>query len=432
MDDHLQSCGRHVAADQFSEFLFAQPIESNIVHFVTVPFALIFAWYRYRFELVDVITRQAISLLVIVVVISGGFRFLPTVDASLQPLLGYVLAIVGFTLVRVAGKALYGLWMPPAREQKLFRREFPLQLGQCESAAQAVSLAEQELGRLFQCEVWINRESDGEAARLIRIPETPEVVMELGYIRGIRPWFSAALTIANEAALHLQSTLHVLEWRAIQHRTELNNQALQTLAARAERDAMRAQIRPHFFFNVLNAMHTYVRDDPDQAQYVIELMADLMRGIAQTTDQDTYPLAREIELAHTYLKIERVRYGDRLQFELDVDEELREHPIPPFSIQPLVENAIKYSVDSQLQRARVSVSVKRRLDQLQIVVTDNGPGLDQTDKPDGLGLALENIRDRLDKLYAGRASLRLESAEFEGTLAILTLPWGSPEGDVSQ
>ncbi len=412
-----------IAADNFFDIFYELAFESNLVHFVTVPFALTFAWYRYRFELVDVILKQAVSLLVVVITISIGGRFLASVENAIQPLFAYVLAFVALGLIRVSGKALYGLWLPPSAAQEVFQRRFPLLLGQCTNAEQAISTTEEELGKLFQCGVCINKEADFEAAKVIEIDEATPLHIELDYIRGVRPWFSEALTLVKEAALQLHNTLDVLEWRAIQHRTELNNQALQTLAARAERDAMRAQIRPHFFFNVLSTMHSYVRDDPEQAELVIELLADLMRSIAQTADQDTYPLSREIDLAHTYLKIESVRHGERLDFSVDVDQSLHDHPIPPFSLQPLVENAIKYSVDSQLQKAEIALTARRSSDSLQIVVSDNGPGPQLANRKDGLGLALNNIRDRLDKLYGDSGSLRLETAKEGGALATLTIPW---------
>lgn len=412
-----------VAADNLSGFRPGGLSETNFVHFVTVPFALVFAWYRYRFALVDVIVRWALGLVVIVTVVVIGYRTIPSLIEQLQPLAVYLLAIFGFFLTRFSGKALDNIWMPDARTVRKFNAQFSIQLAQCETPQQANALTETELGRLFQCSAWVNRETTEDTACTIELNDEPPVRIHLSYIRGLRPWFSQARNIANEAALHLQSTLHVMEWRDIQHRTELNNQALQTLAARSELDAMRAQIRPHFFFNVLNTMHSYIVEDPVKAQLVIELLADLMRSIAKTTDQDTYPLSQEIELARVYLNIEQARFGDRLNFQLDVDEELLDHPIPPFSIQPLVENAVKFSVDSQLGTAEIRVAIQRREDYVEVTVTDNGTGLQDNEKSKGLGMALSNIRDRLEKLYQGDASLQLEADDKQGTRATLSIPW---------
>lgn len=418
-----------IALDSLGEHLLGAVSRTSLVHFVTVPFALIYGWYRYRFELIDVVIRWAIALFAIQVVVVTGYLQLPLLEPALQPLAVYFLAMGGYFLARVSGKLLLGLWMPAQSTVKRFRATFSMQLAQCDTPQQALDLTEEKLGRLFQCSVKVNRPPGEDVARSLELGDEPPIAMHLGYIRGLRPWFSQGLAVANEAALHLQSTLQVMAWREIQHRTQLNNQSLQTLAARAERDAMRAQIRPHFFFNVLNTMHTYVKEDPDQAQRVIELMAELMRAMAKTTDQDTYPLSQELSLAHTYLQIEQVRFGDRFTFELDIDKTLLEYPVPPFSIQPLVENAVKYSVDSQLEPARIVVSVKRLDDSVQITVADNGRGLSAHGKSDGLGMALSNIRDRLEKLYGAQGNLDLTPASHSGTLATLRIPWhGANEG----
>lgn len=420
-----------IALDNLIDPVVGTTNKTSLVHFVTVPFALIYGWYRYRFDLIDVVIRWAIALFAIQVVVVIGYLQLPSLEPTLQPLAVYFLAMSGYFLARFSGKLLLGLWMPAQSTVKRFRATFSMQLAQCDTPQQAIELTEEKLRHLFQCSVRVNRPPGENTARSLELGDEPPIAMHLGYIRGLRPWFSQGLAVANEAALHLQSTLHVMAWREIQHRTQLNNQSLQTLAARAERDAMRAQIRPHFFFNVLNTMHSYVKEDPEQAQRVIELMADLMRGMAKTTDQDTYPLSQELELARTYLKIEQVRFGERFTFNLDVDDTLLEYPIPPFSIQPLVENAVKYSVDSQLEPAHIVVSVHRRDDSVEITVTDNGPGLHANDKSEGLGMALGNIRDRLEKLYDGQASLHLTAASLRGTLATLQIPWRSSAAGTS-
>ncbi len=165
----------------------------------------------------------------------------------------------------------------------------------------------------------------------------------------------------------------------------------------------------------------------------MELLAELMRGVVQSSEKDLYPLEREINLAKTYLAIEQIRHGDRLEFEINISDDLMNHPVPPFSVQPLIENAVKYSLDAQLGVATIMVKATRVRQQLVITVTDNGPGIGKdSTHTGGLGMALGNIRERLNKLYSGKGSLRLLPGKCGGTDAVLSTPWNnSNREDVS-
>jgi signal transduction histidine kinase len=418
-----------VSADEIFELVGVKFTDERIVHFVTVPFALLFSWYRCRFVLVDLVLKQSIYLFTTVAAVIAGTAFIPQLSDSIQVMAIFGLVLVAILVARSINYLLDALWMPKESLRSQFQRQFPIELNHCTSAQQAIAKTEQSLGQLFAAEVVINRQFQGEAAEHISIPEQPALKLELGYIKGIYPWFSAAMAIANGAAIYLHSHLKVIELRAQQHQQELDNHELETLAARAERDAMRAQIRPHFLFNVLNTLHSFVHQQPKEAERIIELLADLMRGVIRNSAEDTYPLQQELELAKTYLTIETIRHGDRLEFSFDVDESFYQHPILPFSLQPLVENAVKYSLDAQLGKASIVVTVRHINQQLVLVVSDNGPGPGASSNGEGLGFALGNIRDRLNKLYGDRGSLVLEAGQQGGTQAILSMPWQDPKGN---
>jgi Histidine kinase/Histidine kinase-, DNA gyrase B-, and HSP90-like ATPase len=398
------------------------PGHDTAIHFVTVPFGIIFAWYRYRWVLVDVIAKRFIGLLFILTAVYIGALTLPLTKPILQPFSVIVIALMTYGLARVGTRALDSLWMPGAQELRLFKQRFSLDLGSSVSQAQAIAVTEKALGELFTTDVGVNRTLI-DLAQTIEINESPYLEIRLGHIKGIFPWFSESLAIANEVALQLHNHLKLMGLRAKQHQQDLNMRELQTLAARAERDAMRAQIRPHFLFNVLNTLHSFVRRDPEQAERVIELLSELMRGVVDMSERDTYPLYREIELAEYYLQLEKIRYGERLRFSIEVDQTLACHQVPPFSIQPLVENAVKFSVDEQLQGAEVHISARRVADKLLIRVTDNGPGLQCVNQQEGLGVAINNIRERIDKLYGKAGSLQLFAGERGGARAELVLPF---------
>lgn len=400
-----------------------QPVLTTVARFVTVPVAIVFAWYRYRLELIDVIAKQFACLAVVVTGVAIGSAWIPAVPDSLQPLAILLTALVDVYVLLWVNAGLSRLWMPGEMTREVFSRTFPRELSRCVDAGRSIAYCEQSLTKLFKTEVGVNRPLD-DPIEVVELTDPPAVRIELGAIKTLYPWFSEALQLVRDAAQFLRGHLQVLSLQKEQHRQLLSNRELSELAARAELQAMRAQIRPHFLFNVLNTIHSSIRDSPERAEKTLELLAGLMRGVAQSSTLDRYPLRRELELAETYLQIEQIRFGDRLSYRIDVDPEWLEESVPPFSVQPLVENAVKFSIDGQLGEAKVSVEVVAGQDSLEIRVTDNGPGPGSGGEGsrEGLGIALENIRERLGKLYGDRARLSLDAVPKGGTMAVLSIP----------
>jgi LytS/YehU family sensor histidine kinase len=247
----------------------------------------------------------------------------------------------------------------------------------------------------------------------------------LGHIRGWIPWLSQANSWARTAAMYLQSHLQ----NQASHANSLKAEELSTLAARAELDAMRAQIRPHFLFNTLNSIHSFVRADPARAESVIEQLSELMRSVLASPDEDMIPLEKELNTVKNYLAIEKARYGDRLIYTIDVPPVLENWMIPPFSIQPLVENVMKHGVDAQFEPVTLSIQAESiqatahgKLISIQVI--DDGPGLAATNR--GLGMAMKNIKARLTRLYGDEANLSLVTNKSGGLTATLTVPETPP------
>jgi signal transduction histidine kinase len=412
----------------FSEGHALQPVLSTIARFATVPAAIAFAWYRYPLELIDVIAKRSAHLAVLVVGVFVGSLWIPRVPDPMQPLAILLTALVGLSLLLWVNARLSRLWMPGEITREAFSRTFPRELSRCVDERESVAHCERALTELFETQVGVNRPLE-DPIEVVELEESPAVRIELGRIKGVYPWFWEALQLVHEAAQSLRGHLQVLSLQREQHRQMMDNRELSELAARAELQAMRAQIRPHFLFNVLNTIHSFIRDDPQRAERTLELLAGLMRGVVQSSTLDRYPLRRELELAETYLRIEQIRFGDRLSYRVDVDREWLDASVPPFSVQPLVENAVKFGLDGQLGEARIAVEVVGDGEGVEIRVTDNGPGpeSEETASRGGLGFALENIRERLVKLYGDRARLTLDAAPEGGTIAVLSIPVESAE-----
>jgi len=196
------------------------------------------------------------------------------------------------------------------------------------------------------------------------------------------------------------------------------------LRARAELAALRSQLNPHFLLNTLHAALGLVRRDPALAERALERLGEVLhyglRMHREALDQVT--LANEWAFVRSYLEIESLRLEDRLQLRLEADPEAMEDLVPPFVLQPLVENAILHAVAPRKAGGRVAITARHHGDRLRLEVCDDGPGMPSTIPPSGAGLGLRLLGERLALLYAGSASLSLRAAEGGGLRATIDLP----------
>ena len=234
--------------------------------------------------------------------------------------------------------------------------------------------------------------------------------------------FTPAGVIAY-AAVVAARTSQVQRARAAARAAEA--QALARRMAEAELGALRAQLRPHFLFNALNATVALVRDgETARAADALLALSSLLRATLRGGARHEVPLAEELEFVEQYLTIERLRMGERLQVRVDVPAALRDARVPALCVQPLVENAVRHGLRDVPGEAVVAVSARAAAGRLELRVTDNGVGLPPTPQDAGAaGLGVGNTRARLALLYGARASVRLGAgAGGRGTTAELVLP----------
>ncbi len=179
---------------------------------------------------------------------------------------------------------------------------------------------------------------------------------------------------------------------------------------------LQSRIRPHFLFNTLNTAIALVRAEPAKAETLLEDLSDLFRH-ALVDQGASVTLSEEIALAKRYLAIEQLRFGDRLQVEWDVEDEATTALVPPLLLQPLVENAVRHGVEPSASGAEIRISVEKRGSAVVIKVSNTvpaGPG------PAGAGVALRNVRDRLDLLHDVRGQFRsgLKNGVFQVRMEI--------------
>jgi hypothetical protein len=186
---------------------------------------------------------------------------------------------------------------------------------------------------------------------------------------------------------------------------------------------LQAQIEPHFLFNTLaNVRRLYQTSQQDGARMLDHLMRYFEVALPQMRATDS-TLAREAALTRSYLEIQRIRMGHRLEFDIDIPESLRAAPMPPMMLVTLAENAIKHGLAPLPEGGHVAISAAVNGYELQVRVADSGRGFTQTS---GGGTGLANIRARLTAMYgaAGRLSLALNSPR--GVVAIIAVPLSSP------
>jgi signal transduction histidine kinase len=184
----------------------------------------------------------------------------------------------------------------------------------------------------------------------------------------------------------------------------------QRIATVAELRALRAQINPHFLFNALTALAEKVRSEPAAERLVLNL-AELFRFALDSTQHDTVPLRTELAAIEAYLQIERERFGDLLRWTIDVPDELRDMPIPPMVLQPLVENSIRHGLAVSPHGGTVTVAAVRVTSGVRLTVADDGAGFVPGVAPERVGLA--NVRARVE--HAG-GTWHLHAAPGAGTV----------------
>jgi LytS/YehU family sensor histidine kinase len=180
--------------------------------------------------------------------------------------------------------------------------------------------------------------------------------------------------------------------------------------ARAYTQALQSRMNPHFFFNTLNTISSLIPEDPAAAQRMLGLMADMSRYAFTGADAEIAPLNRELEFARAYLQIEKVRFGNRLQCELPSDSEAEGLSVPIFTLQPLIENAVRYGISRRVGGGVVVVRLARSGATFSLTVENDleDSALSETDFFKR-GHALDNIRERLRLIYRGRASIDVTS-----------------------
>ena len=189
-------------------------------------------------------------------------------------------------------------------------------------------------------------------------------------------------------------------------------------AVLAQLQTLRAQLQPHFLFNTLNGIASVMHEDVAQADRMLNRLADLLRMTLKEGEQPEIRLQQELAFVTAYLDIEKMRFGQRLAVDCRVPDALLQAPVPPFILQPLVENAIKHGIAARASGGSIAIRAEARHGQLLLEVENDEPAQPAVQR--GFQIGLRNTRERLAALYGGQ---RLQLLQAGGrTVARIELP----------
>jgi two-component sensor histidine kinase len=213
--------------------------------------------------------------------------------------------------------------------------------------------------------------------------------------------------------------------------TELRLERMERSLTEARLNALRMQLDPHFLFNALNTISSHVERNPKLTRRMIEHLGDLLRRSLETKDRQEVPLAEELAFLAPYLAIQKIRFGEKLQIEMQIEPEVQNAIVPSLMLQPLVENAIRHGISHRAAGGTVIVSAQKVDEQLEIRIQDDGVGLPlgwTLESSAGLGLSV--TRERVKSLHPnGESSFAIRPRRDAGVEVDIFLPLRVHEGD---
>ena len=230
--------------------------------------------------------------------------------------------------------------------------------------------------------------------------------------------FSAVMVYLSTAgvvyAIQTTERLRIEEARA----TRAEN-----LRTRAELEALRSQLNPHFLFNTLHSLMALVRHDPPAAEDALEKLAMLLRHtLVAKRDAEDVLFSEELDFIRDYLALEQIRLGNRLRFEEAIAPGALTCLLPPLTLQPLIENSVKHAISTRPEGGLLKLTAQRRNGLLILEVCDDGPGAGMNELERSAGSGLKIAQQRLAIRFGGRASFKVITQPQKGFTVRMEIP----------
>lgn len=432
------------------------PVEL-VGHHASIPLALVILYQDYRFALVDLFLKRALTLLALIL-LAVAFYATMAVPFILPHL------VHDFTSPR-AVSALLALWIATALAYPLLRRgiarfvdrivlrrtdyrslraDLSARMAAFDSEGEVLNAACAALAvALSSGQVtWTSLESDalapnglpsrnGATRVIVPTTEAPAYVMTVADLSGGRRMLSDDVALLESAAIITARRVDSLRVSRERHARDLREREMAQLATEAELRALRAQLNPHFLFNALATIGYLMREAPERALDTLYRLTSLLRAVLRPVTGELVTLREEMDIVESYLGIERARFEERLHVAIMVPDELYAARIPALLLQPLVENAITHGIaplgvgGSVRVEASVEPGAAMRTPVLCLCVADTGAGASPRTFAQGRAgrVGLGNIEQRLERFYGQDASLSIDSQPGRGTTAVVRLPF---------
>lgn len=246
--------------------------------------------------------------------------------------------------------------------------------------------------------------------RMIDAPDYATLLAYSGPIRGAFSWFNIML-IAGLTWF----------WVYVKEKQEIEGRSIEAmkLAREAELSNLRQQLQPHFLFNSLNSISALTLSQPEEARKMVQQLSDFLRGTIRKDDKTFVTLDEELRHLQLYLDIEKVRFGHRLNTQIECADDLREMKMPALLLQPVVENAIKFGLYDTTGDITIRITARTDVSLLELEITN--PFDEATSSRTGTGFGLTAVQRRLDLLF-NRGDLLKTSKQNNLFTTLLRIP----------
>ncbi|HEV8273464.1 MAG TPA: histidine kinase [Chitinophagaceae bacterium] len=198
----------------------------------------------------------------------------------------------------------------------------------------------------------------------------------------------------------------------------------------AELQLLKAQVHPHFLFNTLNNIYSFILNDSDRAPEMIKKLSSLLHYILNDCSRQLVPLDKELSMIQDYIALEQIRYGDRLNLSLHIQGTVKDKMISPLLLIPFVENSFKHGTSRMLTHPWVRLDIHIEKDFLEFKLTNNKPEYNN-ESPGKKGIGLNNVKKRLQLLYPETHSLRIVESDMSYEV-VMKIVLHSPEDKIKQ
>jgi len=213
-------------------------------------------------------------------------------------------------------------------------------------------------------------------------------------------------------------TFHLYHYARNSRQAEIDQNKYEKLAIAAQFKQLNTELNPHFLFNSLNSIKALTLENPQAAREAVDLLSDMLRNTLRFSERRVVPLHEELQRIEAYLALEKIRFEERLQYTMEIEEATKLINIPPLSLYNLVENAVKHGINKSKFGGHIHISSFLKNDQIHLVVVNDG-ALDQSNSN---GIGLKNVAERMRLVYGAATNLSLKAIAPNQVESRISLP----------